>query len=89
MSVYELVKKGFEVGFKSERVTVGKNWVYVRGDKIDSMYCIAIDDGNIIINSSYVLESKFNKIDSYVWHLRLGHINKDKMKRKHKKMYNT
>ena len=42
MSVYELVKKGFEVGFKSERVTVGKNWVYVRRDKIDSMYVLQL-----------------------------------------------
>ena len=32
-----------------------------------------------------MLESKFNKIDSYVWHLRLGNINKDKMKRMHRK----
>ena len=32
-----------------------------------------------------MLDSRFNKIDLYVWHLRLGHINKNKMKRIHEK----
>lgn len=72
--------------FKSEIVTIWRNrQVYERIDKIDGKYCITIDDGNKIIIAFCVLNSKINKIDSYVWHLRLGRINKDKTKRIHKK----
>lgn len=61
------INKGFEVWFKSKKVIVGrKHQVCVRGGKIDGMYCVTIDDGNKIINSSYVHESKFNKTNLYV-----------------------
>lgn len=51
MSVSELDKTGFEVRFKFEKLIVGRNRrVYIRGDKLDGMYCIAIYDDNKIIN---------------------------------------
>ena len=87
MLVSELDRKEFEIIFKSEKVIVRRKLsIHARGDKIDGMYYIIIDDSNKIINSSYVLESKFNKIDSYVRHTRLGYINKHKMKRIQKKV---
>lgn len=51
------------------------------------MHCIIVSGANNKNNFSfdYIFASSFKDIYSYVWHLRLGHINKGKMYKMHKK----
>lgn len=66
------MKKGYDIRFKLGHVIIGQSdKVFVRGSKVDNMY--HIDFINKIEIYSYVCASAIN---FYVWHLRLGHINK-------------
>ena len=60
--------------FKSILVYISKGNISVKGTKEDNMYFLKVDNKRSI--SDYVNVS----IDSsFLWHLRIGHINKDKL----------
>ena len=52
-----------------------KGYIYVKGIRFDDMYSVCI---NKSISSEYAFVSTVQNL-SYLWHLRLGHINKNKM----------
>jgi hypothetical protein len=74
ISVPVLDSKGYGIKFKSGKVYIRKGNVSVKGVKVDNMYLLKVD--NKISISDY-LNVSINS--SYLWHLRLGHINKNKM----------
>ena len=66
--------KGYSIKFLSlEKSTLGKN-ILVKDTKVDKMYFLKVDNKKSIYDYLNV------SIDSSIlWHLRLGHINKDKL----------
>ncbi|KAM1500447.1 hypothetical protein ACFX10_023002 [Malus domestica] len=71
-------KKGFETRFMNGAVTIGKKgYIYIRGIRVDDMYSVCI---NKSISSEYAFVSTVQNL-SYLWHLRLYHINKNKIMR--------
>jgi hypothetical protein len=74
ISVPILDNKGYKIKFKSMKVYIRKWNISVKGTKIDNMYFIKVDNKNFISHYLCVSESS-----SYLWHLRLGHINKNKL----------
>jgi hypothetical protein len=74
ISVPILDDKGYSVKFKSRRVYISRGKISVKGTKEDNMYFLKVDNKRSI--SDYV---NVSNDDSYLWHLRLGHINKDKL----------
>ncbi|KAG5550800.1 hypothetical protein RHGRI_015682 [Rhododendron griersonianum] len=91
ISVPRLDEKDFEVRFRSGKVSVGKHGrIMMWGSKVDGLYRLNIvsDVNNNALAgcSAYIVDSthSYDSLyvdDPYIWHLRLGHINKDKMKR--------
>jgi hypothetical protein len=79
ISVPILDDKGYSVKFKSRRVYTSRGKISVKGTKEDNMYFLKVDNKRSI--SDYV---NVSNDDSYLWHLRLGHINKDKLIRMNK-----
>jgi hypothetical protein len=68
--------KGYGIKFKFGKVYISKWNVSVKGIKIENMYLLKVDNKVPISQYSYV-----SKDSSFLWNLRLGHINKNKMKR--------
>ncbi|KAF7154487.1 hypothetical protein RHSIM_Rhsim01G0134100 [Rhododendron simsii] len=91
ISVPRLDEKDFEVRFRSGKVSIGKHGrIMMWGSKVDGLYRLNIvsDVNNNALAgcSAYIVDSthSYDSLyvdDPYIWHLRLGHINKDKMKR--------
>ena len=77
ISVPVLTQKGFEITFRFNIVLIKKGSVLVKGVRVNDMYSLPID--NKVCISDYLHISTSNS--SYLWHLRLGHINKNKMSR--------
>ena len=77
ISVFVLDKKGYEIRLKFGRVTICKGNVKLKGVRIDDMY--ALD--NNIFNKDLVCYYSIVLDSSYLWHLRLGHISKNKIER--------
>jgi hypothetical protein len=74
ISVPILDDKGYSIKFKSRKVYISRGNILVKGTKEDNMYFLKVY--NKISISDYVNVS----IDSsFLWHLILGHINKDKL----------
>lgn len=70
------MRRGYEIRVAFSHVTIRKDGhVIVRGKKVDDMYQVMLNNNTSI--SSYLFVSTF--ISPYTWHLRLGHINKDKL----------
>ena len=72
-----LDKKGYEIRLKSSHVTICKGNIKLKGVRIDDMY--ALD--NNIFNKDLVCYYSIVLDSSYLWHLRLGHISKNKIER--------
>ena len=70
--VHMLDNKEYGTKFKSEKVYIRKGNISVKGTKIDNMYFIKVDNKN----SHYLCVSERS---SYLWPLRLRHINKNKL----------
>jgi hypothetical protein len=62
------------IKFKYGKVYIRKRDISVKGTKIDNMYFIKVDNKKSISHYLCVSESS-----SYLWQLRLGHINKNKL----------
>lgn len=65
--------KGYSIKFKLGKVYIRRGNISIKDTKIDNMYFLKVD--NKISTSGYLIVS-INS--SFLWHLRLGHINKDK-----------
>lgn len=93
LSIPCLDEKGFEVHFHSRKVSIGKHGrILMQGNLIDGLYYLNIFSTNNesalvgpftyiddFVDSSYIDDcSCIDK--SYVWHMRLGHINQNKIK---------
>jgi hypothetical protein len=76
ISVPVLDGKGYGIKFKSGKVYISKGNISIKGVKIENKYLLKVDNKVPISQYSYVSEDS-----SLLWHLRLGHINKNKMKR--------
>jgi hypothetical protein len=79
ISVPVLDEKGFEVKMKYDRVFISKGDISVFGVKVDGMYLLKCDKNKDSISNYLNVSNASNNI--YLWHLRLGHINKQKMMR--------
>ena len=73
-----LKKKDFKIRFKSGFTTIGKYGLAIlRGNRINDMYSIGSIINKISFsNDVYLFDSHDN---TFLWHLWLGHINKNKM----------
>ena len=77
-----LDEKGFEVCFHFGKVSIGKHSrILFWGIKVDGLYKLNFSDNKPAASSSSYIDVSMFVDDPYIWHLRLGHINKDKMKR--------
>lgn len=77
-----LHEKGFEVRFHYGKVLVGKHSGVLFGEiKVDGSYKLNFSYNNSIVSSSSYFDVSMLFDDPYKWHLILGHINKDKIKR--------
>ena len=84
LSVPRLDDKGFEVRFRSSKVSIGKHGrILAWGTKVDGLYRlnVASDNNKIGSSSAYIDVSCDVNVDSILWHMRLGHINYNKMKK--------
>ena len=74
-----LDEKGFKVKMKSGCVFISKDDIFVSGVKVGGMYLLKCDINKDSISDYLNVSNALNNI--YLWHLRLGHINKQKMMR--------
>ena len=74
-----LDEKGFEVKMKSSRVFISKGDISVSGVKVDGMYLLKCDINKDSIYDYLNVSNALN--NTYLWHLHLGYINKQKMMR--------
>jgi hypothetical protein len=74
ISVPILDNKGHGIKFKYGKVYIRKGNISAKGTKINNMCFIKVDNKNSISHYLCVSESS-----SYLWHLRLSHINKNKL----------
>ena len=96
ISIPCLDEKGFEICFCSGTVSIGKHGrILMWGIKMDGLYClndISFAKNNAIVGSFAYFDVSINHSyayddaclcmdDPYIWHMRLGHINKNRMKR--------
>jgi hypothetical protein len=79
ISVHVLDEKSFEIKMKSGRVFISKGNISVSGAKVDGMYVLKCDDNKDFISDYFNVSNALN--NTYLWHLCLGHINKQKMTR--------
>ena len=79
ISVPVLDEKGFEVKMKSDRVFISKGDISISGVKVNSMYSLKCDNNKDFISDYLNVSNVLN--NTHLWHLRLGHINKQKMMR--------
>jgi hypothetical protein len=79
ISVPVLDEKGFEVKMKSSHVFISKGDISVFGVKVDGMHLLKCDNNKDFISDYLNVSNALN--NTYLWHLRLGHINKQKMMR--------
>jgi hypothetical protein len=73
ISVLILDNKGYGIKFKSRKVYIRKGNTFINGTKVDNMYLI-----KVIIKFPFHIIHMFES-SFYLWHLRLGCINKNKM----------
>ena len=69
-----LDEKGFEVKMKSGCVLINKGDISVSGVKVDGMYLLKCDNNKNFISDYLNVSNVLN--NTYLWHLRLGHIDK-------------
>ena len=80
VSLFVLDQKGYTVEFKSGTVVISKGNVSVKGVKDHNMYVLNVDINKVPISEYLNVSTDC----TYLWHLRLGHINKNKMIRMYK-----
>ena len=97
ISIPCLDEKGFEIRFHFGKVSIGKHGrILMWGIKMDGLYRLNdisfVNNNNAVVGSFAYLDMSINHSyvyddsclcmdDPYIWHMRLGHINKIKMKR--------
>ena len=74
-----LDKKVFKIKIKSSCVFIIKGDISVSGVKVDGMYLLKCDNNKDFIYDYLNVLNALN--NTCLWHLRLGHINKQKMMR--------
>lgn len=86
LSVTKLIKRGLKVSFANNEITIyqGNGKVITTGNKFEDQFVVnmmPVKSDEHVYNTTGASNNRFSDDLASIWHRRLGHINKDYMRR--------